>query len=322
MPKVSVIVPVYGVEKYIERCARSLFEQTLDDMEFIFVDDCTPDRSIEVLKNVIEDFPSRRNQVHIIKMPQNSGLHKVRKEGLKNATGDYIAHCDSDDWVELDMYESMYDYAEKNNCDLVKCQIFESDDTTNRPRTLSLRNQNKDQLLSELLYVKGWNFIWDKLAKKQLYSSFEMQWPVTPMWEDFIISSQLLIHSNRFGVIDKHFYHYYKNPTSICNITSINADIRRCMNAKDNLELLIDIFNKQYPSLNYDNELLMLKYEVKRKLIPIMNRYRNYSVWKSVYPEIDLMILSMGLLSKEQIIQYALIVFRLYPIYCLFKKLR
>ena len=79
MPKVSVIVPVFGVEKYIERCARSLFEQTLDDMEFIFVDDCTPDCSIEILKDVLSSYPQRQVQTRIYRMPCNSGLHNVRK---------------------------------------------------------------------------------------------------------------------------------------------------------------------------------------------------------------------------------------------------
>ena len=66
MPKVSVIIPVYGVEKYIERCARSLFEQTLDDIEYIFVDDCTPDNSISVLKNVIKSYPGISTKIRII----------------------------------------------------------------------------------------------------------------------------------------------------------------------------------------------------------------------------------------------------------------
>ena len=62
MPKVSVIIPVYGVEKYIERCARSLFKQTLDDIEYLFIDDCTPDDSVDVLRNVLEEYPNRKSQ--------------------------------------------------------------------------------------------------------------------------------------------------------------------------------------------------------------------------------------------------------------------
>ncbi|MCS2388759.1 glycosyltransferase family 2 protein [Bacteroides thetaiotaomicron] len=110
-PLVSVIVPIYGVEPYIEKCARSLFEQSLENMEFIFVNDCTPDKSVEILRQVIEDYPRRYLQIQIIEHEENRGLAMARNSGLLIAKGEYIIHCDSDDWVELDMYEEMYEKA-------------------------------------------------------------------------------------------------------------------------------------------------------------------------------------------------------------------
>ena len=127
MTKVSVIVPIFGVEKYIERCARSLFEQTLNDMEIIFVDDCTKDNSIRVLKTTIEDYPARINQIKILHHEVNKGLSHARETGVKAATGDYIAHCDSDDWVDINMYESLYLFAQKGNYDFVKSGRINSD---------------------------------------------------------------------------------------------------------------------------------------------------------------------------------------------------
>ncbi len=97
MLKVSVIIPVYGVEKYIERCTRSLFEQTLDDMEFIFVNDCTKDNSIAIIERIAEEYPLRKSQIHILNHQVNKGLPIARQTGLRVATGEYIAHCDSDD---------------------------------------------------------------------------------------------------------------------------------------------------------------------------------------------------------------------------------
>ena len=88
--KVSVCIPVYGVEKYIERCARSLFEQTMkDDIEFIFVDDCTPDKSIEILQKVLEEYPERKNQVKIIRHETNKGLTGARNTALKHVNVTY-----------------------------------------------------------------------------------------------------------------------------------------------------------------------------------------------------------------------------------------
>ena len=99
-PKVSVIVPIYGVEPYIERCVRSLMEQTYTNCEYIFVDDCTPDASVEILKRVLEDYPNRKQKVKIIQNEKNQGLPQTRKHGFQYATGDFVANVDSDDFVE------------------------------------------------------------------------------------------------------------------------------------------------------------------------------------------------------------------------------
>lgn len=96
------MVPIYGVEKYIERCARSLFEQTYENLEYIFVDDCTPDKSIEILERVMEDYPNRKEQVRIIRHEHNRGLAAARNTALDAATSPFITHVDSDDYLSLD----------------------------------------------------------------------------------------------------------------------------------------------------------------------------------------------------------------------------
>ena len=128
MSKVSVVVPIYGVEKYIERCARSLFEQTLDDIEFIFVDDCTKDHSICVLEKVLLDYPQRQKQTTIVHHEVNKGLPLARQTGIMMATGDFIAHCDSDDWVDVDVYRQMYDTAINEKADVVICDYYKAND--------------------------------------------------------------------------------------------------------------------------------------------------------------------------------------------------
>ncbi len=98
--KVSIIVPIYNVEKYIERCAVSLFEQDFEDIEYIFVNDCTPDNSVEILEKVIEKYPNRKSHLKIVHHKENKGLGSARNTGLEQATGNYILHIDSDDWCE------------------------------------------------------------------------------------------------------------------------------------------------------------------------------------------------------------------------------
>ena len=105
--RVSIITPIFKVRNFIERCVCSLFEQTLQDVEYIFVDDASPDDSIEILKSCIERYPERKAQVTILTHEQNKGLPAARNTGLAVATGEYVFHCDSDDFVETDMLEEM-----------------------------------------------------------------------------------------------------------------------------------------------------------------------------------------------------------------------
>ena len=96
-PKVTVCVPIYNTAKYIGQCARSLFSQTLEEMEYLFINDCTLDDSIEILENVLEEFPQRKQQVRIINNKYNQGHFKVFKTLFSNASGEYVISCDSDD---------------------------------------------------------------------------------------------------------------------------------------------------------------------------------------------------------------------------------
>ena len=119
MPKVSVIIAVYNVEAYIERCLHSLFSQTLNDIEYIFVDDATPDSSIELIYKTIESYPNRRNQIKVLRHTYNRGLAAARTTGMREATGEYIISCDPDDYIEQDMYEKMYLRAVETSADIM-----------------------------------------------------------------------------------------------------------------------------------------------------------------------------------------------------------
>ena len=117
--KVSVIIPIYKVEKFIERCVHSLMGQTLQEVEYIFVDDATPDKSIEVLKKCLTLYPNRKAVV--LHHSQNQGLPAARNTGLVAATGEYIYHCDSDDFVEVNMLEKLYQKAKETEAEMVWC---------------------------------------------------------------------------------------------------------------------------------------------------------------------------------------------------------
>ena len=115
MYKVSVVIPVYNVEKYIVRCAESLFQQTLNDIQFIFVDDSSPDNSIALLEETLERFPQRKPQTLILHHTKNLGLPAARATGMAHVEAPYVAHCDSDDYVEPVMYARLYETALQND---------------------------------------------------------------------------------------------------------------------------------------------------------------------------------------------------------------
>ncbi len=119
MCKISILVPVYGVEDYIERCSRSLFEQTYLDMEFVFVDDFTPDKSLDILKYVMKDYPEREHCVKIISHDRNKGLAAARNTCLDNASGEFVCFVDSDDWLEKDAIQTLVKKQVETKADLV-----------------------------------------------------------------------------------------------------------------------------------------------------------------------------------------------------------
>ena len=285
MPKVSVIIPVYGVEKYIERCARSLFGQTLDDVEYLFIDDCSPDKSIEILKNVLEEYPNRKQQVVIHRMDQNSGQAAVRKWGMLNAAGEYIIHCDSDDWVETDMYELMYNEAKRIDADMVLCG-YRTTDGVNVQQEYYHTHIDKDGLLRAMLTRNESWATWNKLCRRSLYTS-DFIYPQYAMGEDMVMVIQLALRSNTFGIVDKVLYNYFCNPGSIMNTRS-EAQLRHRVEAIKNLDVLLSIFDIKGLSKQYEKELLSMKFYQKWALVAYLVISKNYiGDWKSVYPEID-----------------------------------
>lgn len=122
--KVSILIPVYGVEKYIERCARSIFDQTYQNLDIVFVDDCTPDKRIEILRRVLDDYPERKAQTRIIRHEHNRGLAAARNTAVAAATGTFLTHVDSDDWLELDAVEELVKKQVETGAEIVTGEVY------------------------------------------------------------------------------------------------------------------------------------------------------------------------------------------------------
>ena len=322
MPKVSVIIPIYGVEKYIERCARSLFEQTLDDIEFVFVNDCTQDKSIEVLQTIIDKYPNRKGQVRIVHHEVNKGLSRARETGVRAATGDYIAHCDSDDWVDLSMYEIMYYNAIENNSDVVKCgHKIVNDNEILQVNNVFLKSDvvSKDVALSWLLTYKGWNSIWDTMVKRSIYKENYIEFTDIPMLEDMVVMAQVYTYAQIITVVQQPYYNYYMNPQSICGRSSEGDYIRRAIQATFNLEQIFR-FIKSFWGDKYSDETLVAKWIPKNILINVMNNPDNYNIWNQIYPEIKWPIYFTKNLPLVYKIRLLMVDFHFYPLYVKLKR--
>ncbi len=174
--KVSVVVPIYKVEAFIAKCAESLLSQTLDDVEFIFVDDATPDRSMELLQQCIERHPHRKGQVKVLHHERNRGLPAARNTGLAAAEGEYVFHCDSDDFVEPDMLEVLYGVAQERNADIVWCDWYLSFEHSERYMKQPDYATPLDALKAMLAGQMKFN-VWNKLVRRNLYADHRIFFP-------------------------------------------------------------------------------------------------------------------------------------------------
>lgn len=315
MPKVSVIIPVYNVEQYIERCARSLFEQTFEDIEYIFINDCTLDKSMEVLASTIESYPSRKKQVRIIEMPVNSGQAKVRKVGIEAASGDYIINCDSDDWIEKDMAELLYKNAMDTSADLIFCDLYKE----YPDRQQVLRNPkmftDKHNVISKILTEDIFHFLCGSISNRSIYTENAITWPSKNTAEDFALMVQLAYYASKISFCDKVLYHYRFNPASTTGDISKERSIKRCEEVKDNIQLILNFLEKNTLLQDYHTECLLLKYSVRKQIKAFINDENIYSIWKGIFPEIEHQYLKDKGISVKHKISYLLSLFRLEPYY-------
>lgn len=215
---VSILVPVYGVERYIERCARSLFEQTYVDIEYIFVDDCSPDRSIEILKQVIDDYPHRKPHVRIIRHEYNRGLAAARNTAVDNCQTEFLLHVDSDDYIDKTLVERCVYKQTETNCDIVLFDyqaIYKHRIEAIRHTRCNSTVERTIKLLSRQTPV----CVWGGLYSIKLYKAngIKAEEGVNNN-EDYQVTPRLSYYSRTVAYLDLYLYFY--NCTNVDSITS------------------------------------------------------------------------------------------------------
>ena len=214
---ISLIVPVYGVEAYIQKFADSAFSQTYQDIEFIFVNDGTKDRSIELLREIIsEKYSNWKDRVKIIEK-ENAGLPAARRDGLLHATGDYVWHVDPDDWLEPDAVESIVSRIKETCADIVVFDFFK--EYSNRSvvkRGGHFPSNAQSEYMWSMFNHNSYPCVWNKCVKRSLYSDDRLIFPKYSYAEDAFLTTQLVGLSSYLAFLDKPLYHYRKtNPNAI-----------------------------------------------------------------------------------------------------------
>lgn len=291
---VSVIIPIYNVERFISHCAESLFRQTLQEVEFIFVNDASPDNSIDILREVIAKFPKRIPQAKILTHEHNKGLPSARNTGLQAATGKYVFHCDSDDFVEPDMLEQLYNKAEKEQADIVWCDWFLTFQKNERYMKQPSFN-TWDEALKGVLTGKMKYNVWNKLAKRELYINNGIVFPDGHGMGEDMTMIRLMACAKKVAYVPKAFYHYIKiNAGAFTNQYSDKQKTDMIHNTSETCEFI----EKRFPN-ELEEELACFKLNVKYPFLIGADK-KNYDLWRSYFRETDAFIGSkqMGLRSR------------------------
>ncbi len=219
-PELSIIVPVYNSEKYLERCIQSIIDQTYLDFELLLVDDGSSDASVDICRH-FEEIDSR---VKVITQ-KNSGVSSARNTGLDNAKGTYIGFIDSDDYIEKDFYEILYTNLINEKADMSIIGAYDVY-ANKKPKKKEQKYMVLDQEKATALILEG-NLVsvhpWSKLCKREIFEG--LRYPVGKIHEDSYIIIELLLRCQKIVVDTTQKYHYYHRVGSITSTTFAEKDL-------------------------------------------------------------------------------------------------
>lgn len=311
--KVSLLVPIYGVEDYIARCAHSLFGQTYPDIEYIFVNDATPDRSIEILESVLDQYPHRRDRTRIIYNPHNLGLTGSRNAALDAATGDYVLCMDSDDYLDTTAIEVLAAAASETGADQVVFDYYEVHERWKYLRTAQIP-ADKAEYVRSLLLRRVPVQVWTRFARRELFTDNDIRGVQgLDYGEDFLLSPQLAYFSRKTVKLDRPLYYYVHRGTSLSNgLTPAKA-----RHVVAIAELLETFFSSVPDAATYVPMMNGMKVLNKVAIIQAGNK-QTWKYAESLYPDADY---ARADLTRAQRLILRLHRHRLWPLMSLYQRI-
>ena len=261
--KISIIIPVYGVEKFIAKCLTSLFEQTYKNIEYIFVNDCSKDHSIDILNKFIEQLPNwRKENIIVINKKKNEGLPQARRTGIASCSGNYVMHCDADDWLESNAVEILVNKILHTNADIIYFNYIKEYENSSE-KSNELLCKSSQEYYSNII---GFNnqtggYCWNKIIKRELYDN-NIEYPIYNMHEDVALTSQLVFYAKTIEFEPSYLYHYVRyNNESICK-SFIQNNKQLCVQTSLNRFIICKFLYENNSTKVYEKQYLNLLYPI------------------------------------------------------------
>lgn len=277
---VSIILPVYGVQDHVEKCMHSLLSQDYENIQYVVVDDCSPDNSISIIKSVAAQYPERKDAVQVVAHEANKGLPAARNTGLEYVEGEYVFHCDSDDWVEATMVTDLVDAIEKNEADIAYCDFYLSFHKNERYMKQP-GFQNPEECIRSMLSGKMKFNVWNKLVKADLYKENRITFPDGRSMGEDMTMFRLFCHARKTAYVPKAYYHYMQ--------TNPNAFTKRMSSQQRedvlwNTEQLMAYLEQHKGTESFKEERDYFKLNMKLPFLISMDK-ELYNLWREWFPE-------------------------------------
>ncbi|MBD5441608.1 MAG: glycosyltransferase family 2 protein [Treponema sp.] len=220
---ITVMIPCYNAENTINKCLASLFENAVSEKcEFIIVDDCSTDGSVNMIEETVLKYPNLHDNIKVISHKTNMGLAKARNTAFEKASGYYIICVDSDDWVEPDYLSLLYEEARNSNADLICCDYY-ADTIKGTQRIRAFPGMNSSACLQRLAENKYYGYLWIKWIRRSVLIDNNIKWVEgINLWEDMVISCKILPYIKSISYVNKPLYHYVANPHSLVHTFNQN----------------------------------------------------------------------------------------------------
>lgn len=312
--KVSVVIPVYRVEDYIEKCIRSLMDQTLKDVEYIFIDDCTEDKSINILKSIVAEYPDRKDNVIIVHNQANIGQAKSRRRGIMMARGEYVIHCDSDDWVDIHWLERLYESAKKVGADMAGCGFTSVTADGEFKCNQKTKVDSIEDLLIKLELGLRMGSLCLHLVKRDIVQSDRIIWPEWNYCEDLFLMLQYVLVSQVYCDVNESLYKYRENQRSITAkrdsvgvVKNIEGEISAALSS-------IRIYRNRSLKKIHTANLLARIYKAKGRVLMISNNSTEFcNLWHMIKDGLTFMDIWRSSLNVKEKFTTTLIFLKVYP---------